>query len=91
MKGGANLEDQVAISRAVVYAAENNDGILDVPVLAASLDIPLDCCQSYVDFYANKHSVTLFNPVEKINVSAAAPASAASSEAESEENGDFFQ
>jgi uncharacterized cysteine cluster protein YcgN (CxxCxxCC family) len=55
MKGGANLEDQTVISRAVLSAAEDNDGVLDVPVLAASLDIPLDVCQSYVNHFAAMH------------------------------------
>jgi len=56
MKAGADINDQLVISRAVLDAAENNNGVLDVPVLAASLDISLETCQSYVDFYIEKHS-----------------------------------
>ena len=58
MKAGADIDDQLAISRAVLDADENNDGVLDVPVLAATLGIPLDTCQSYVDFYAAQHGCT---------------------------------
>jgi hypothetical protein len=58
MKGGANLEDQMAIRKAVLFSAESGN-VLDVPGLAVSLDIPLDCCVSFVEFYKNKEGVTL--------------------------------
>lgn len=64
MKGGADLEDQLAISRAVADAAANNDGVLDVVRLASTLNIPLECCQSFVDHFSEKQGVKLGVPGE---------------------------
>ena len=81
MKGGADIDDQMAISRAVTHA---KDGVLDVTALAASLNIPLECCQSFVDFYAIKNDVVLKTHAE----AAPAPKKAAKEKAEKAEKGE---
>lgn len=58
MKGGANLEDQVSIRRAVLAAAEAGEP-LDAARLAANLNIPLDCCISFIEHYEKKEGVIL--------------------------------
>jgi hypothetical protein len=58
MKGGANLSDQLAIDRAVQFAVDTGE-VLDVVGLAASLQLPVDCCQSFVDFFVTKYGLEL--------------------------------
>lgn len=55
MKGGADISDQREI-RIVVENAHAAGEVVNVPALAASLNIPLDCCQSFVDFYQAKQA-----------------------------------
>jgi len=56
MKGGADIDDQMKINRAVQAAVANGESI-NVTALAASLNIAVDCCQSFVDYFAEKHGL----------------------------------
>jgi hypothetical protein len=53
MKGGADISDQLVISNTVRRLGTE----VDVAQLAAELNIPIDCCQSYVDHFLSKHGL----------------------------------